>query len=104
MTVAVAYYGGIPPHNNNLEKPMILDNFLTGVRNSGDTAIAQTAMQVVPNADVALIQGFVHEHRKTATHLVLRRNAVEQQINNGKKALIVDSNLFLAYDSGNVNR
>jgi hypothetical protein len=104
MTVAVAYYGGIPPHNNNLEKPMILDNFLTGVRNSGDTAIAQTAMQVVPNADVALIQGFVHEHGKTAPHLVLRRNAVEQQINNGKKALIVDSNLFLAYDSGNVNR
>ena len=104
MTVAVAYYGGIPPHNNNLEKPMILDNFLTGVRNSGDTAIAQTAMQVVPNADVALIQGFVHEHGKTAPHLVLRRNAVEQQVNNGKKALIVDSNLFLAYDSGNVNR
>ena len=104
MTVAVAYYGGIPPHNNNLEKPMILDNFLTGVRNSGDTAVAQTAMQVVPNADVALIQGFVHEHGKTAPHLVLRRNAVEQQINNGKKALIVDSNLFLAYDSGNVNR
>lgn len=104
MTVAVAYYGGIPPHNNNLEKPMILDNFLTGVRNSGDTAIAQTAMQVVPNADVALIQGFVHEHGKTAPHLVLRRNAVEQQINNGKKALIVDSNLFLAYDSRNVNR
>ena len=104
MTVAVAYYGGIPPHNNNLEKPMILDNFLTGVRNSGDTAVAQTAMQVVPNADVALIQGFVHEHGKTAPHLVLRRNAVEQQVNNGKKALIVDSNLFLAYDSGNVNR
>ena len=104
MTVAVAYYGGIPPHNNNLEKPMILDNFLTGVRNSGDTAVAQTAMQVVPNADVALIQGFVHEHGKTAPHLVLRRNAVEKQVNNGKKALIVDSNLFLAYDSGNVNR
>ena len=104
MTVAVAYYGGIPPHNNNLEKPMILDNFLTGVRNSGDTAIAQTSMQVVPDADVALIQGYVHEHGKTAPHLVLRRNAVEQQINNGKKALIVDSNLFLAYDNGNVNR
>ena len=104
MTVAVAYYGGIPPHNNNLEKPMILDNFLTGVRNSGDTAIAQTSMQVVPDADVALIQGYVHEHGKTAPHLVLRRNAIEQQINNGKKALIVDSNLFLAYDNGNVNR
>ena len=104
MTVAVAYYGGIPPHNSNLEKPMILDNFLTGVRNSGDTAIAQTSMQVVPDADVALIQGYVHEHGKTAPHLILRRNAVEQQINNGKKALIVDSNLFLAYDDGNVNR
>src|SRR6056300_1461980 len=101
MTVAVAYYGGIPPHNNNLEKPMILDNFLTGVRNSGDTAIAQTAMQVVPNADVALIQGFVHEHGKTAPHLVLRQNAVNLQKQNGKRSLIVDSNLFLYADPGN---
>jgi hypothetical protein len=28
---AVAYYGGIPPKNNNLEKPMILDYFCQGV-------------------------------------------------------------------------
>ena len=104
MTVAVAYYGGIPPHNNNPEKPMILDNFLKGVQNSGDTAIAHKSMDVITNADVALIQGFVHEHGKTSPHLVLRRTAVEEQQRRGKKSLIVDSNLFLAYDSGNVNR
>lgn len=104
MTIAVAYYGGIPPHNNNPEKPMILDNFLKGVQNSGDTAIAHKSMDVITNADVALIQGFVHEHGKTSPHLVLRRTAVEEQQRRGKKSLIVDSNLFLAYDSGNVNR
>ena len=104
MTVAVAYYGGIPPHNNNPEKPMILDNFLKGVQNSGDTAIAHKSMDVITNADVALIQGFVHEHGKTSPHLVLRRTAVEEQQRRGKKSLIVDSNLFLAYDSGNINR
>ncbi len=36
---AVAYYGGIPPKNNNPEKPLILDNFCQGVLASGDTAI-----------------------------------------------------------------
>ena len=59
---AVAYYGGIPPSNNNPEKPLILDNFLEGVRSSGDMAIAHRTMDVITHADVALIQGFVHEH------------------------------------------
>ena len=97
---AVAYFGGIPPNNNNPEKPLILNNFLQGVKNSGDHAIAHTGMNVVP-ADVALIQGFVHEHGKTAPHLVLRQNAVDLQKQSGKRSLIVDSNLFLYADQGN---
>ena len=97
---AVAYYGGIPPTNNNPEKPLILDNFLTGVRLSGDTAVAHQGMNAVP-CDVALIQGFVHEHGKTAPHLQLRQNAVLLQKNNNKRSLIVDSNLFLYADPNN---
>ena len=97
---AVAYYGGIPPTNNNPEKPLILDNFLAGVRLSGDTAIAHQGMSAVP-CDVALIQGFVHEHSKTAPHLQLRQNAVLLQKNNNKRSLIVDSNLFLYADPNN---
>jgi len=97
---AVAYYNGIPPNNSNPEKPLILDNFLTGVQAAGDNAVAHRAMNVV-DCDVAFIQGFVHEHGKSAPHLQLRRNAVEHQKNSGKRSLIVDSNLFLYADPGN---
>jgi hypothetical protein len=97
---AVAYYGGIPPNNNNPEKPLILDNFLLGVSTSGDIAIAHRGMSTVP-CDVALIQGFVHDHGKTAPHLQLRKNAVDLQKKNNKRSLIVDSNLFLYADPTN---
>jgi len=98
--IAVAYYGGIPPTNNNPEKPLILDNFLQGVRASGDHAVAHTGMNAV-SCDVALIQGFVHEHGKSAAHLQLRQNAVNLQKKNNKRSLIVDSNLFLYADPKN---
>ena len=100
---AVAYYGGIPARNNNPEKPLILDNFLEGVRSSGDEPIAHRGMNAVP-CDVALIQGFVHEHGKSAPHLQLRKSAVDLQKNNKKRSLIVDSNLFLYADPGNTKR
>jgi hypothetical protein len=98
--IAVAYYAGIPPNNSNPEKPMILDYFCQGVNRIGDTAIAHKVMSVIP-CDVALIQGFVHEHGKSAPHLQLRQNAVNLQKNNHKRSLIVDSNLFLYADPKN---
>lgn len=97
---AVAYFGGIPPNNNNAEKPLILNNFLQGVRASGDHAIAHEGFNTI-DCDVALIQGFVHEHGKSAPHLQLRQRAVEHQKRTGKRSLIVDSNLFLYADPGN---
>lgn len=97
---AVAYYAGIPPSNNNPEKPQILDNFLQGVTTAGDTAIAHQGMTLV-SCDVALIQGFVHEHGKSAAHLQLRQDAVELQKKTNRRSLIVDSNLFLYADPGN---
>lgn len=100
---AVAYYAGIPARNNNPEKPLILDNFISGVNASGDTGIAHRGSNIIP-CDVALIQGFVHEHGKTAPHLILRQNAVETQKKIGKRSLIVDSNLFLYADPGNTKR
>ena len=75
---AVAYYAGIPPNNKNLEKPQILDYFCQGVAAIGDTAVAHYGTNVVP-CDVALIQGFVHDHGKSAPHLQLRKNAVNLQ-------------------------
>lgn len=100
---AVAYYRGIPPNNNNPEKPAILDNFCQGVRACGDTAIAHQGMNAIP-CDVALIQGFVHEHGKQAPHLQLRKDAIDLQKRTGKRSLIVDSNLFLYKDTTNSKR
>jgi hypothetical protein len=91
---AVAYYAGIPPNNNNMEKPQILDYFCQGVVASGDTAIAHRKLTTL-DCDVALIQGFVHEHGKSAPHLQLRQNAVALQKKNQRRSLIVDSSLFL---------
>lgn len=100
---AVAYYAGIPANNNNLEKPMILDNFIEGVNASGDTGVAHRGNNPIP-CDVALIQGFVHENGKTAPHLLLRQAAIDMQKKNNKRSLIVDSNLFLYADPGNSKR
>lgn len=100
---AVAYYAGIPARNNNPEKPLILDNFITGVNASGDHGIAHKGANVIP-CDVALIQGFVHEHGKTSPHLQLRQSAIDLQKQNKKRSLIVDSNLFLYADPGNSKR
>jgi hypothetical protein len=97
---AVAYYGGIPPNNNKPEKPLILDNFIKGVNASGDNGIAHHGMNTI-TCDVALIQGFVHEHGKSAPHLQLRKNAIDLQKANNKRSLIVDSNLFLYANPGN---
>lgn len=97
---AVAYYGGIPPNNNNPEKPLILDYFCQGVTAMGDTAIKHQRMNAIP-CDVALIQGFVHEHGKQAPHLQLRKDAISLQKRTGKRSLVVDSNLFLYVDKSN---
>ena len=91
---AVAYYAGIPPNNSNLEKPQILDYFCQGVIASGDIAIAHREMSVL-DCDVALIQGFVHDDGKQLPHLKLRKSAIDRQLKNGKRSLVVDSNLFL---------
>ena len=100
---AVAYYGGIPLNNKNPEKPMILDNFCAGVKNSGDTIIEHRGMSPIA-CDVAFIQGFVHEDGKRLPHLTLRQQAIELQKKSNKKSLIVDSNLFLFADPGNTKR
>jgi hypothetical protein len=79
---------------------LILDNFCHGVIQSGDTAIAHRGTTAIA-CDVALIQGFVHQHGKSAPHLQLRQEAVDLQKRNGKRSLIVDSNLFLYADPKN---
>ncbi len=89
----VAYLAGIPPKNKNPDKPEVLSRFVTGVVQSGDTGVLHPGTNVIP-CDVAFIQGWSHEHGKSAPHLQLREAVRDQQMRNGNRLLIVDSNLF----------
>ena len=49
----VSYLSGIPPQNNNKEKPLILQYMVNGVNHVGDLGICHTGMNIV-DCDVAL--------------------------------------------------
>ena len=90
---AVAYLAGIPPNNKNLEKPEILQRFIQGVQAAGDQGILHTGRNIV-DCDVAFIQGWQHEHGKSAPHLALRQQVINYQRAKKQRLLVVDSNLF----------
>lgn len=104
MTISVAsYLMGIPPGNTNPEKPQIIVNFIEGVWAAGDKG--QIVCDYNPiDADVAVVQGFVHPNSKNSPHLNLRKSVFEKQQQKGKRSIIVDSNLFLYADKGNSNK
>lgn len=104
MTITVAsYLMGIPPGNTNPEKPQIIVNFIEGVWAAGDKG--QIVCDYTPvSADVAVVQGFVHPGSKNGQHLNLRKAVFEKQQRDGKRSIIVDSNLFLYADKGNSNK
>jgi hypothetical protein len=104
MSISVAsYLMGIPPGNKNPEKPKIIVNFIEGVWAAGDKG--QIVCDYDPiDADVAVVQGFVHPGSKTGQHLTLRKNVFEKQQRDNKRSIIVDSNLFLYADKGNSNQ
>lgn len=95
-----AYMNAIPPGNKNPEKPKLLEYFVQGVHNSGDKGLIITSNTYEPS-DVAVLQGFVHPQSKHVPHLNLRRAVLDGQKEIGRRTIIADSNLFLAYDPGN---
>ena len=95
-----AYMNAIPPGNKNPEKPKLLEYFVEGVTKTGDKGMIVTSNKYEPS-DVAVLQGFVHPQSKHVPHLNLRRNVLDGQASIGKRTIIADSNLFLAYDPGN---
>lgn len=97
---AVSYLNILPPHNNNVEKSNILNFFYQGVNAVGDTGILQKGFNLLP-CDVACIMGYVHKDGKHLPHLDFRQKILDYQKQNGKKTLIVDSNLFLYVDKTN---
>ena len=98
----VSYLNGIPPKNNNLQKPAILYNFIHGVNRLGDTGIIHTGYDII-DSDVGVLQGFVHEASKNMPHLKLRQNVLDAQKAKGGRTVIVDSNLFLYADTKNTH-
>jgi hypothetical protein len=104
MTLTVAsYLKGIPPGNTNPEKPAIIKNFVEGVNACGDSGIIVTDYTPI-DADVAVVQGFVHPGSKNMPHLNLRKEVFEKQKNDNKRSIIVDANLFLYSDPENKNQ
>ena len=99
MKVA-SYLMGIPPGNTNPEKPQIIVNFIEGVWAAGDKGEIVCDYNPV-DCDVAVVQGFVHPGSKRMPHLDLRKRVFEKQQVEGKRSIIVDSNLFLSYDPRN---
>ncbi len=100
MITVASYLMGIPPGNSNPEKPAIINNFIQGVNAVGDKGAVVTGWHPM-DTDVAVIQGFVHHNSKNTRHLMLRKAVYDNQINRGKRCLIVDSNLFLYKDKTN---
>jgi len=100
MYTVVSYLKGIPASNNNPEKPRSLTNFIAGVNSIGDRGILSNDNTLI-NADVAVIQGYVHEDGKSAPHLTFRKQILDSQKIKMKRTIIIDSNLFLYADPGN---
>lgn len=96
----VTYLAGIPAKNKNLEKPLILKNFATGVRKAGDTVIEHTHPSYIPS-DVGVLQGWTHEDGKQAPHLILRKSVIDGQRLSNKRVITADSSLFLYKNKNN---
>lgn len=97
----VSFLGGIPSRNNNPAKPEMLKAFAQGVNAAGDSGIIHETMNYV-DCDVAVLQGFVHEHGKTAPHLAFRQLVHQKNTVKPKRCVIIDSNMF-SYATGVFN-
>lgn len=92
------YYAGIPAKNTKIEKRLVLENFHKGVTPGCSKEI--NAPKWEP-ADLAVLQGWVHEDSQTTPHLMFRKQVIDSQRSIGKHTLAIDSNLFLYRDVEN---
>lgn len=84
----VAYASGVPNPQKSPHKVEVLQRFVNGVNRVGDTGILQNSRSLI-DADVALIQGWVHAGSPNSPHLIVRRMVADRY-----PTIIVDSNLF----------
>jgi hypothetical protein len=96
----VAVYHRTVPNAKNQEKIDLLKNFATGVRAAGDVCYDNNTYQY-QLTDVGVIQGWLGGGNILTPHLRLRNAVINNQINNKKHVVVVDSNLFLYADTAN---
>lgn len=102
MKTVRVYYAGIPAKNTKPEKRDVLTNFHLGVGSDGISTEVET-----PDwkpADLAVMQGWVHNNSDRTPHLMFRRKIIEEQRRIGRHTLAIDSNLFLYRDPNNINQ
>jgi hypothetical protein len=91
MKKVVAYLAGVPSAHKSPHKIEVLQRFIVGVKSAGDFGLAHPGNNLL-SADIAVIQGWVHEGSAKSPHLELRKRVALNQHN--RHTIIVDSNLF----------
>jgi len=95
----VSYLKTVPGKNSNQQKEDLLRFFVEGAKKYGDDGVVHDKASIMP-ADVAVIQGWVHENFSTP-HLKLRKDIIERQQKLKKYTVAADANLFLYANSSN---
>lgn len=91
MKLAV-YLSAVPAKTKNQSKRHLLSAFATGVQAVGDEVQLVDNINLIAEADIAVIQGWIG--MKQAPHLQQRRRVIETQSRHGRRTLVIDSNLF----------
>jgi hypothetical protein len=99
MTTVAVYHRSVP-NSKNQEKVDLLNHFSQGVKCAGDTVI-DVHDHVYHGTDVAVIQGWITQEKKTRPHLMLRDSVIRNQLRRKRHVVAVDSNLFLYADVSN---
>lgn len=92
------YYGGISSKNKKPEKYEVLHEFHRGIYDGESKEISE---RVWEPADLAVIQGWIHEKSQNSPHLQFRKEIIDKQKEIGGRTLAIDSNLFLYRDPDN---
>jgi hypothetical protein len=95
----VGYTKVIPPgRRRNNHKEHIILNFMAGVRMCNDNGLVYQGYDLL-EADVAVMQGFMHQSSENRPHIQLRRGITSNTKN--KAFITADSNLFLYHTKTN---
>ena len=92
----VSFMQSVPSLSKSIgtEKELILKYFAEGVRANADTGVLHYKTHLIQDADVAVIQGWVHD-KWTSPHLQTRKKVIDYYLQNQKHVISADANLFL---------